>query len=142
MVFSHRNSLKGIFDFMKIILFMLEISSKYLDVVYIKSFNNINLLNISKRHHRVPHKPSYRNNPQTRECNWCPLESLQCFYTLVPNRVKTLSHKKVSASYTFLQDLAWYLWMSRSEKRVSVDTCKLRRAFPVKGSFNKLILHF
>ena len=33
-----------------------------------------------------------------------------CLYSLVPNRIRMLSNKKVSASHTFWHDHAWYFY--------------------------------
>ena len=62
-----------------------------------------------------------------------------CLYSLVPNRIKMLSNKKVNVSHTFWHDHAWYfLGFSEVKKCISIITCKGRRAYSLEGSFNKI----
>ena len=67
----------------------------------VKRINNISLLIIRKRHHKIP-LIKKQDKLATRGAQLVPIETLTSgLYSLVPNQIKMLSNKNVSASHTF-----------------------------------------
>ena len=78
----------------------------------------------------------YRNQRSTISAHRNPTI---CLCNLVPNRIKMLSNKKgQSITYILTRPCMTFFRLFRSEKLVSVVTCKVKRVFSMEGYFNKI----
>ena len=66
--------------------------------------------------------------------------STTCLYNLVPNQMNIGCPTKRSAHHKFFDKTMHDVFFNffQSKKCVSVDACKVMRAFSIKGSFNKI----